>query len=150
MMLSKIIRGSDIVEKYSPTRVNKFESTFGVNVGVSMDLTNGYDFDDIKDQNRAWKVIRESKPLVVIGSPPCTHFSMLQELNIAVHGKNVEWMRKFEEAKRKAVRHVEFCCKIYEFQLGQQRHFLHEHPWSARSWKLPGVEELLYDERAKV
>ena len=104
-MLSKIIRGADIVEMYLPARVNKLASKFGLTAGISMDLTNGYDFDEIEDQKRAGKATCESRPLVAIGSPPCTYFSMLQELNIATHGKSAEWMQQFEEARRKAVRH---------------------------------------------
>ena len=107
LMLSQIIRGADIVEIYSPERVNRLATKFGLTPGASMDLTNGFDFDKIEDQERAWKSIRESKPTVVIGSPPCTYFSLLQELNIATHGKDAEWMRKFKEHRRKAIRHIE-------------------------------------------
>ena len=75
--------------------------------------------------------------------PPCTYFSMLQELNVAVHGHKPEWMAKFDEEKRKAKIHVEFCCTLYQEQLRQGRHFLHEHPWSARSWGLPCIQQLM-------
>ena len=68
---------------------------------------------------------------------------MLQELNVAVHGHKPEWMQKFDEEVRKAKIHVEFCCSLYREQLRQGRHFLHEHPWSARSWGLPCVQEIL-------
>ena len=78
-----------------------------------------------------------------IGSPPCTYFSMLHELNVAVHGHKPEWMPKFDEEKRTAKIHVEFCCILYQEQLRQGRRFLHEHPWSARSWRLPGIQQLM-------
>ena len=68
---------------------------------------------------------------------------MLQELNVAVHGPKPEWMAKLDEEKREAVIHVEFCCGLYLDQVKQGRHFLHEHPWSARSWALPRVQEVL-------
>ena len=80
---------------------------------------------------------------MLIGSPPCTYFSILQELNLAVHGDKPGWKDKFEVEKAKAKKHVEFCCELYRFQIGKGRHFLHEHPWSARSWDLPCVERLL-------
>ena len=70
----------------------------------------------------------------MIGSPPCTYFSLLQELDIAVHGKDLAWMARFEAAKQKAVRHVEFCCNMYRHQMANGRHFLHEHPARALSW----------------
>ena len=76
--------------------------------------------------------------------PPCTYFSMLQELNVAVHGHKPEWMARFDAEKRKAKIHVEFCCTLYQEQLRQGRHdFLHEHPWSARSWGLPCIQQLM-------
>ena len=68
---------------------------------------------------------------------------MLQELNVAVHGHKPEWMAKFENEKRKAVIHVQFCCELYEYQVANGRHFLHEHPWSARSWSLPCITKLM-------
>ena len=77
----------------------------------------------------------------MIGLPPCTYFSMLQELNVAVHGHKPEWMANFDEEKRKARVHVEFCCTME--QLRQGRHFLHEHPWSARSWVLPCMQKVM-------
>ena len=70
---------------------------FGLVAGASLDLTNGYDFDKQEDREKAWKKLVEDKPAVLVDSPPCTMFSLLQELNIAVHGKNAEWMKKFEE-----------------------------------------------------
>ena len=79
----------------------------------------------------------------MIGSPPCTYFSMLQELNVAVHGHKPEWMARFDEEKRNATIQVEFCCTLYRKQLRNGRHFLHEHPWSARSWALPCFQEII-------
>ena len=44
---------------------------------------------------RGLRKIREESPCLLIGSPPCTYFSMLQELNVAVHGHKPEWIEKF-------------------------------------------------------
>ena len=68
---------------------------------------------------------------------------MLQELNVVVHGHKPEWIENSEVEKRKAIIHVQFCCELYEYQFLKGRHFLHEHPWSARSWALPCVQKLL-------
>ena len=45
--------------------------------------------------------------------------------------------------KREAKIHVEFCCILYREHLRQGRHFLHEHPWSARSWELPCFQDVM-------
>ena len=142
-ILASAILGIDITEVYSPERVAKVARSFGLQAGSSFDLTNGWDFCREDHKRLAWSKIREESPYLLIGSPPCTYFSMLQELNIAVHGHKPEWMAKFEEEKRKAITHIEFCCSLYRYQIEQGRHFLHEHPWSARSWGLECVEKLL-------
>ena len=56
--------------------------------------------------------------------------SFLQELSISVNNNKNGWMD-------------EFCCTLYKYQIQQGRHCLHEHPWTARSWQLPYVIELL-------
>ena len=47
-----------------------------------------------------------------------------------------------EERLAEAERHMDFMIEVYEHQRSQGWWFLHEHPHSASSWKLPGVEEL--------
>ena len=59
----------------------------------------------------------EESPYLLVGLPPCTYFSMLQELNVAVHGHKPEWMAKFEEEKRKAKIHAHFDWELYRYQL---------------------------------
>ena len=73
-----------------------------------MDSTTGFDFTKEADRQLAWKRVKEETPFVLIGSPPCTYFSMLQELNIATG-----WMENFEAEREKAKRHVTFCCCLY-------------------------------------
>ena len=47
---------------------------------------------------------------------------------------------------KEATQHLEFCCELYRFQVSNGRHFLHEHPWSAISWQVRCIDELLHDE----
>jgi hypothetical protein len=58
-------------------------------------------------------------------------------------------MEKFDKETEKAIKHVEFCTALYKYQVQQGRHFLHEHPWTARSWKLECVDELLKTSRSQ-
>ena len=46
------------------------------------------------------------------------------------------WMLKFQERMEQAKRYVEFCAKVYKFQIDNGRYFLHEHPYLATSWGL--------------
>ena len=77
-------------------------------------------------------------------------FSVLQELNKEMNKNDPEWQRKYEARLEEATAHVEFCCVLYRHQLKKGRHFVHEHPWNARSWKLPCIEELKEDSRVNV
>ena len=79
--------------------------------------------------------------MVVIGSPPCTVFSQLQTMNM--HTQNTKWMEEYEVRKQKAIRHIEFCVGLYKLQMAEGRHFLHEHPEGASSWRLSRMEDLL-------
>ena len=113
-IVAAAILGVDITEVYSPERVAQVAKRYGLTAGTSMDLTTGWDFNREDHKISAWKTIKEEAPYMLIGSPPCTYFSMVQELNIAVHGDKPEWMAKFTAEKEKAKKHVAFCCKLYE------------------------------------
>ena len=52
--------------------------------------------------------IKEEAPYLVIGSPPFTLFSMLQELSIAQHGGDPNWMAKFRVRLEQAKTHIRF------------------------------------------
>ena len=64
-----------------------------------MDLTTGVDFTKESDRQFAWKTVKEEAPFVLIGSLPCTYFSMLQELNIATNKHKPGWMQNFERQR---------------------------------------------------
>ena len=90
------VRGVDITEVYSPKRVAKACSKFGLAPGTPMDFTNGWDFDTEADRTRAEQLVDEEMPMLLIGSPPCTYMSVLQELNKWIQRDNPEWLAKFE------------------------------------------------------
>ena len=81
-IIAATILGVDITEVYSPERVAKVARRYGLVAGSSMDLTTGFDFTKESDRQLAWKRVKEEAPFVLIGSPPCTYFSMLQELSL--------------------------------------------------------------------
>jgi len=62
----------------------------------------------------AWKRVREETPYLLIGFPPCTYFSILQELNKSVHGSKPGWLEKFDKETEKAINHVDFCSALYK------------------------------------
>ena len=86
--------------------------------------------------------IRTLKPTWVIGSPPCTAFSIW---NVGINYKkmNPKTVAHMLEEGRS---HIAFMAGIYREQLRHGRHFLREHPATATSWRGPVMEALLRDE----
>ena len=140
----------DITEVYPPARINEVCQEYGLQRGSSLDLRSGWDFDDISHRNEAWKIIHAEKPFFIIGSPPCTMFSQRQALNPAVRGHDEEAVRQFREELGKARRHIEFCCSLYEFQMKRGAHFIHEHPWGAKSWNLECMRRLTHHDKVMI
>ena len=91
------IMGVDITEVFSPERVAQVAKQFGLIAGSSMDITNGWDFNRGDHKFQAWAKVKEEAPVLLIGSPPCTYFSVLHELNKAVHGDKPGWLEKIRE-----------------------------------------------------
>ena len=87
------------------------------------------------------KLAKDEAPVLLIGSPPCTKFSNMQNLNLAF--RDDEWKRRFYKDREKAVIHLKFCCKLYRLQRSLGRYDLHEHPDSASSWSVDCIQNLL-------
>ena len=65
-LVTKLLMGVDISEVYSQARVVREAVKAGIFGGLSMDLTTGYNLDILEDIQRAWKHIKETKPLVLV------------------------------------------------------------------------------------
>ena len=82
---------------------------------MSLDLTfkraSGmhWDFSVASNRKAAIEMIRETKPYLIIGSPPCTAWSMLQHLGKNKPGHEERLRRDQEQARV----HLEFCALIY-------------------------------------
>ena len=84
--LNTQLASTDVCERFSPERVA------AVCGRVMMDIESVYDFDTAIDRKRRWESIVRDGPLLVIGSPPCTTVSRLQELNKYMYRNSVVWM----------------------------------------------------------
>ena len=152
-IMALIMNGNDVTEIFSPPRIAEAAKDLGLLPGASMDIRTGWDFSKPADRRRAVEYIKEQKPYVVMGSPPCKLFSILQGLNKHVNGE--EWTKKFMQRKQEAVEHLEFCVAIYRLQAASGRYWVHEHPNSATSWheacirkmvQMPGVIRVRADQ----
>ena len=67
---------------------------------------------------------------MIVGSPECTQFVTIQNLNM----RTSEGTEKVERAREEGTKHLEFCCKIYMLQIEAGQYFIHAHPLTATSW----------------
>jgi hypothetical protein len=148
--MGKLVKGADITEVYSPERVVEAARRMGLVGGLSLDLTTSdsdgrkWDFTDPEMRRRAIRHVVEDKPLLLIGSPMCTMFSTLQNLNWGKSAnRDFAMQYKYEEA----VKHMKFVASLYKIQVEAGRYFLHEHPRRAGSWNLKCIADILKDER---
>ena len=127
----------DVFEVYSPPRIAEVAAKLGLKPGASLDLTvtrkdgEHWDFSRKRHRDEATQMIVSSEPFCLIGSPPCTMFSILQNGNKHRFTK-AEWKEKMQKAEV----HIRFCISLYEIQRRAGRYYLHEHPRTATSWSL--------------
>ena len=146
-------QGADVVELFSQPRIAQESALrrYGgteLKAGWSLDLTMRdpstgmpWDLSCKITQRKVRKMVVESKPFMLVGSPPCTAFSQIQGLNN--YRRDPEVVKKEMAA---ACAHIVFCFEMYEIQRRAGRYFMHEHPSSASSWSRPEVLEMLLRE----
>ena len=138
-----------VAEVYSApcvTKALKLLPSLELLPGFALDLSGvdkegqSWDFTRAEKREKARALLLKEKPLVLIGSPPCTSFCSWQSLNAARLG----WTTKDVQRRRaEGELHVSFCCELYRLQADAGRYYLHEHPASAASWQLEEVQTLL-------
>ena len=149
-----------VSEIYSPPRVARMvESMPELKLipGMALDFTCidpddnlPWDFNIKAKREKALRMIRQQKPMLLIGSPMCTAWSTWQFIN--------DLKRTPEERLRLKVEarlHLEFVAQLYHEQVQGGRYFLHEHPANTTSWdeqsiksvaKLPNVKIVRADQ----
>ena len=76
-----------VVELFSPPRVNAALSRKkgclipGHSFDLIRDPTTGESWDLLRasDRRKCWQILEEQRPWLVIGSPPCTYFSVINQ-----------------------------------------------------------------------
>ena len=97
-----------------------------------------WDLSDVHRRNQVVRFVLETKPVLLIGSLMRTMFSILQNLFKDKQDDdeyNVKW--------KEAMSHVKFCLQLYETQHSSGRYYLHEHPDTATSWKVPEMNDFI-------
>ncbi len=139
----------DIMEVYSPKRVNEMAEEFGLKPGLSLDLTNqdengdAWDFNTVEMRNKAIRKIHEEQPMFVVGSPMCDPWSIAQNAN-----KGKWTQEETRERMDRARVHLDFMCRIYKIQAKAKRYYIHEHPAGASSWKEESIISTMRETKA--
>ena len=134
----------DVAEVYSPPRVAAMAKRMGLQAGWSLDLTTrdeqgrASDFNKVEMRNHAIRKILKDKPKLFIGSPICTPFSQMNNINYSKL-KPEEVQQRMEYGRK----HLEFCMRPYEIQWSEGRYSFHEHPQAASSWEQACVKKML-------
>ena len=143
-------KGPDVVEIFSQPRIcqeasNRRYDGMELNPGYSLDLTMNdsktgepWDLSKPSVQARVLRLVRDTQPHFVIGSPPCTPFSPLQEISRAKRDPKV-----MADEYQKGMDLIRFCIKVYSLQLEGKRHFIHEHPATSTAWKSKDMVEFM-------
>ena len=97
-----------------------------------IDLTR----DSIRQQVR--KDSNQEDPLIVLGAPPCTVFSPMQNIN-RKHHIGETWERKKQEGMDLLI----FASQCYWDQIERGMLFLHEHLATASSWNMDCIMQLM-------
>ena len=142
---------STFMEVYGGGSINAYANASRRNLGLkgigALDLRTvkedgtAWDFTKRADRKLARDLIDRENPDWLIGSPPCTSFSIW---NYAMNfpKMNPEQVKaSVEEGKL----HLRFMASLYRKQMLKGKFFLHEHPATALSWKEPEITALLAD-----
>ena len=98
-----------------------------------------WDFNNSVDRKLALHLVESLQPAWIIGSPPCTAFSLLNiNLNFPRMPEHIVQQKIAE-----GVRRIHFVLSLYKIQMDGNRFFLHEHPACASSWQDPWMLRLL-------
>jgi hypothetical protein len=125
----------DIMEVFSPGRFTEMSSAFDLRPGLALDLRTGWNLSEPAVVAKAWAAWKESEPTFLMLSPMCKAFSTLQNLT--------KGSEKHHATLREGMDHMNLSMKLAKAQHEAGRYFLFEHPWSAWSWKLEAVREVM-------
>ena len=127
----------DFVELFNPGnfRACAQDLTPGTIIDMSIDPEKDMRVETYRSQARH-DIARED-PLIVLGAPPCTVFSSMQNTNQKYHD-TPEWQNRYAEG----LTLLQFSVEVYWDQISRGKFFLHEHPATASSWDLSMIREL--------
>ena len=116
-MRQLLINNIEVAEADRPPTASEMARKMGLRAGWILDITTvdhdgrAWDINEAEMRNRAARQLLKDEPLLLIGSPMCTGFRVMNNLNYRkMCPEEVE--RRMEYGKRQ----LEFCAKLYTTQ----------------------------------
>ena len=131
-----------VTEVFSPPRVAPVAASLGLQQGKSYDILLGHDMLDSRIRQIVRKELAVERPDLLVITPPCDAFSILQQLNDHKHSDNMTYRHKRRVALQQARILLNFAVELARDQMQRGGKFLFEHPRSASSWVEPALLEL--------
>ena len=133
-----------VAEIYNPQRFQKKTHEHDLLPGEAFDLELGDDLLRPEVQHYVISYLKVVKPGLVVISPPCTLFSILQNLNKSRLQDPQKLKAHMMELKRaKAL--LKFAVKVIQVVRGYDGIFLFEHPLTSRAWQEKSIQEILQE-----
>ena len=146
-MMQLLINKIEVAEVHSPPRVTQVARQMVFGAVWSLDITTcdgdgkAWDSNDVEMRKRAARRVLGDEPLLLVGSPMCIAFGVMNRINYIKMDKE-EVAHRLEHGRR----HLSFCAKLYAMHWRAGRYFPHEHPEGASSWEEQCIKNLLAKE----
>lgn len=122
-----------VAELYNPNRFGPETNKFGLLAGQAFDLELGHDVLKSETQVEIRNYLKRVKPGLLVVSPRCTHFSVMQNMNLG--RKTPEAMRKYLQELRKSKVLLRFAVEMILIVLEYGGVFVFEQPLTSKAWQ---------------
>ena len=138
-----------VSEVYNPQRFGARTSNHGLLEGSAFDIVLGNNILKPEVRHEVRDHLKTSRPGLVIVSPPCTLYSIMQNMNKHHYenpDKHAEYVRRQLEARVLLNFGVEVCETVANYGGS----YLFEHPWTSKAWAEPRLRRLLEREETMI
>ena len=134
-----------VAEVFNPNRFGPRTKRHGLVKGQSFDLELGVDLLKTRNQELVLEYLETVQPGLTVIAPPCTLFTILQNLNHA--RRTEEGMKTYLQRLHWAKVLLRFATKVARTVMAYGGKFLLENPLTSKAWQEKFLHELMMDEQ---
>ena len=137
---AKMVKGTPktVAELFNPKRFAPYCKRSGLIAAAAFDLKLGDQLLDPGERDGVKRFFREQRPGLTIISPPCTLFSIMQNMNVD--------QENFQQRLREARVLLHFACEIVEIIEDYSGIYLLEQPMTSRAWMERALQKVIQKE----